>query len=78
MEGTDGETMNDVINAKAVVPPEGTDILDVGVGMICRVSYTDGRYYKAKVVNVGKFYIHNLSKYKRGVQEWGVKLQRPC
>ena len=46
--------MYDVVNAsKTVVPPEDSGILDVVAGMTCRVSYTDGCYYKAKIVDKG-------------------------
>lgn len=54
LEGTDEEKLYDIVQAKTVVPPEGSGILDVKAGMTCRVSYTDGCYYKAKVVDVGK------------------------
>lgn len=60
LEGTDGETMYDVINAKTVVPPEDSGILDVAAGMIGRISYTDGCYYKAKIVDKGNWLIYTL------------------
>ena len=49
--------MCDVVNAKTVVPPEDSGILDVTAEMICRVFYTDGCYYKAKIVDKGKLCI---------------------
>ena len=54
LEGTGGEKLYDIVQAKTVVPPEDSGILDVKAGMTCRVSYTDGCYYKANVVDVGK------------------------
>ena len=46
--------MYDVVNAKTVVPPEDSGILDVTAGMICRVSFTNGYYYRARIVDKGK------------------------
>ena len=44
--------MLDVVNSKAVIPPDDVDILELKQGDRCRVSYS-GRFYKADVA-VGK------------------------
>ena len=51
LEGTDG-----VVSAKTVVPPEDSGILDVTAGMICRVFFTDGCYYRARIVDKGEIF----------------------
>ena len=57
IEATDGEVLYDVVNCKSVVPPECSNVLDVTEGTVCRVAYTDGQYYKAKILNIGKFFV---------------------
>ena len=43
----------DVVNAKFIVTPEGTDVLDVKPGIICRAQY-HSEFYKAQVLEVGE------------------------
>ena len=52
LDDPDGDDLYDVVNSKLVVPPEGTDILDVAPSSICRVAYS-GQFYKAKVLQTG-------------------------
>ena len=47
--------MFDVVNAKTVVPPEDSGILDITAGMTCRVFYIDGCYYKANILEVRRY-----------------------
>ena len=54
MNWLDDLDLHDVVQAKNVVPPEGEQILDVKDGTECRVSYTDGQFYRAKIVGRGK------------------------
>ena len=42
-----------MVSSKSVVPPEGTNILDVVAGSICRAAYA-GQFYRAKVVALGE------------------------
>ena len=43
----------DVVSAKSVVPPEGTDILSLMPYTVCRVGY-EGQFYRAQVIERGK------------------------
>ena len=49
----DEDDLYDVVSTKSVVPPEGTNILNVIAGSVCRVAYS-GQYYRAKVINLGE------------------------
>ena len=44
----------DVVPSKAVVPPEGTNVLDLDSGAICRVAFS-GLFYRAKVIESGMY-----------------------
>lgn len=46
------DNLYDVVPSKTVVPPEGIDMLNLGVDMICRASF-NGQIYRAKVVDYG-------------------------
>ena len=48
------DDLYDVVPSKAVVPPDGINILDVDMGAICRVAF-GGQYYRAKVIETGMF-----------------------
>lgn len=52
LDDPDGDDLYDMVNSKLVVPPEGTDILDVAPSSVCRVAYS-GQFYKAKVLQTG-------------------------
>ena len=67
--------MYDVVSAKTVVPPEDSGILDVTTGMICRVSYTDGCYYKAKIVDKGKLCDIHFTKRNFVIMHLGSNME---
>ena len=50
------EDLYDVVPSKAVVPPDGINILDVDAGAFCRVAFS-GQYYRAKVIDSGMYLI---------------------
>ena len=66
--GDDTEELLDVVNSKAVVPPDDVDILEMKQGDRCRVSY-NGQFYKADVVAVGKC-IHTCNLVAEDVHWW--------
>lgn len=49
----ENDDMYDVVSSKAVVPPEGSSILDVVTNTVCRVAFS-GEFFRATIVQRGK------------------------